>query len=785
MILPEQKLSTKELFKKDKETGLNSIERTANYYIEKAGFDNKDKEILALYKLLEDTIDEEGYDYVLNPLNTKVENYKRFRGRLRNFNIISPVIEMFLSEFGRRNHNPNVIQTNPNDQNDKDKAWTVVLKGYMAQKSINELNKLGVPTGKETVEQPSLNKTKEEFERTYKENRVITGQEALDYIIYDKDLADKYIDLYMNYLVCGRPITYKGVNHNDIEFEIVNPLEAKFPHSVNKTRIEDRDWFIRKWGMTPNQLLDFHGDRLSDDLVKKIKAYNDEGNESSLNSLGYSSGIQYMSDKDFNGKFKHTYQSEDNALNHYHVQFKGFKRIGILKYINAVGEIKEIEVDDDYKLEKDKGDLSIEYSYRNALYQTWKIEFNDIEEFVGTEEVPYDRSEVNNKGKVKLSYNGIALCNLDGEIKSVVKSGQNYQILYNILKFTQEKTMNKNKDKLTVLPLGLFSKGKNGWDEEKTMYYMEAMSTLVIDETSPNAALAIQALKSIDLSLGKYIGELVQMTKEVKEEWWDSIGMNRQRYGDTMASDGKATTEQAIFRSSLISENLVRKFEKLQEKDYAGLLDLSKFAWIDGVKGQYVNSDGRKAFLDLNADGAIYHLESDYDVHVVFSGEENEKMRKAEGFLFNATQNGMSAITALEALDVTSFTKMKEIVKKEEKARLELEQANKDADRASQEKIAQANAQAEQAKNEKDKYKVDMDYEKGIDVATINASAKTNKNDEALEGINQENEERRKNEELKLKSAEVSSKIKKEDAETNKIKKETAIMKPETTTTKK
>tara|TARA_R110000772_G_C13310328_1_gene440546 strand:+ start:64695 stop:67040 length:2346 start_codon:yes stop_codon:yes gene_type:complete len=776
MPLPQQKVSH-DLRYSTNAKGLNNIEETAEHYLAGIVSNNDEDEILRLYRMLEDYINEEDYKYILNPFNTKIEKYTRFRGRLRNFNIVAPVIEMLLSEFGRRNHYPRVMQTNPNDDTDKEQALNAMYKAYSGQVAINELNKIGVDTGQESQELPTIDKSVEEFERTYTQERVITGQQALDYLIVDKDLADKYIELYRNYLVCGRPITYKGVNHNDVHFEIVHPFNYFYPESFTQERLEDRDWGIHRWDMSINQFLDYHRGHISTDLMDRLK--DAELNHDSVSDINRYSGFMYMSDEDFNSSYKHYYKGEERAVEHYHIVFKAFKRVATLTYVNPIGETKEMEVEDTYKLNEEAGDVSIAYDYKNALYETYKVIFNGHEEYVRTGEIVYDRAEVNNSSKVKLPYNGLALTNMDGGIKSLVKSSINYQSMYNILKFSFEKLINKNKDKIAVIPLGLLNKGKQGWDEEKAMYYAEANSTLFIDETSPTASLALQGIKVLDMSLGKYAGEVIQLADQVKNDWWDSVGFNRQRYGETQASDGKATTEQAIFRSSLISENLIRKFEKFQEKDYAGLLDLTKYAWIDGVKGTYINSQGAQKLFELNADNFLYYLNSDMDVHVIFSGDENKKIEDMKGYMFNATQNGMSMKPVLEAMDAQSFTLMKEIIMKEEDARLKLEQANKEAELASAEGIEASKAETKKLESADKRYVADKNYDAIVDSTQLKENINEDEADSLLQEVQATHKMELDEREQNRKEGETATSKKKTEAEVNKLKKETNLMKAE------
>lgn len=777
MIKPKQKLSELDRYAVDEVTGLNNIEQTAEHFIASASRNNRADEMDRLYRMLGDYINEEDYAYVLNPFNTSVKKYTRFRGRLRNFNIVAPVVEMHLSEFGRRGNYPEVVQSHPDDPADKQAAWMEVLMKYRGQLAVNKLAKMGVVSTQPQQELPPIEQVKEDFERSYKQERLVSGQDALDYLMIDLDVADMHINCYRDYLTTGHAITYKGVHHDDVINERVYPGHFWFPHSINKPRIEDRDWAVRYMPMTPNQLLDFHGSKLSDELINKL--YELESQHKLQGDFNSKSTHIYMSDEDFNKSFKYYYQGEEGAVDHYHVVYKAFKRVAVLTYENLIGKIKEMDVEDSYKLDKSKGDISIEYKYINALYEAFKVEFNDIVEYIDAREIPYDRAAINNRSKVKLPYNGIASLTEDGEIKSLVKSSINYQTIFNVLKYSFETTINKNKDKIAVIPLGLLNKGQQGWDEDKAMYYAEANSTLFVDETSPSAALALQGIKVLDMSLGKYVSEIYNHAQMVKQEWWDLVGFNRQRFGDTMASDGKAVTEQAIFRSALITENLLRPFEQLQKSEYAGLLDISKLAWINGKKGQYAATDGQKKLFEINDDNYMYYLSSDMDIHTEFSSDNERNREDLKSYLFNATQNGMSMIPVLESMEKKSFAKMKEIIVKEEKAREAMELKEASETRASNERIAQMNKEAAEIQSEDKRYVADKQYDGVVEAAAIKADA-DNDDSEALLALAQAQHTHNIDEREQVrKEEETASQIKKDEADTKKTQKETALMKNE------
>ena len=124
--------------------------------------------------------------------------------------------------------------------------------------------------------------------------------------------------------------------------------------------------------------------------------------------------------------------------------------------------------------------------------------------------------------------------------------------------------------------------------------------------------------------------------------------MNRQRFGDVKASDGKGVTEQAVYRSAVISAELNRKYEKFEEKEYKGLLDLSKLAFINGKKGKYINSDKRQALLDINPDNLIYLTETSFGVFVANSAQHEKDLELMKQYAFSMAQNGGDATLWLE-----------------------------------------------------------------------------------------------------------------------------------------
>jgi hypothetical protein len=724
-IFPQQKLSSIEKQKRDEVSGKNWGENSVDYLCDDSQSEGYRDKILSSFRFVDGgELNNSDYEYVLNPLNTTVDRYKKFGAKLRNLDIITPVKNLYVGEFSKRFKNVTVIDSNPDDDNRYKEGLNELLSRHYEQKTVNELNAIGLQTGKPTVTQEEVASIVDKYNTNFDSNRVISGQDILEYIVFDQDLDEKYQQAYSDWVIAGVTATYKGIFNNDIDVEVVPAFQLNFPMSLRSPFLEDRAWITRKQLMPVNNILDRWHTKLTPTQVDWL------ANKTNDDIVSSGTHVQLptqwiSSDQDF----KESRLDNHNGVEVYHAQWKSFNKVGILTHYDEIGQIQETEVDDTYKLDESIGDISIEWDWQSEVWEGWRLGSYEDYIYIDIRPLPYNRMELNNKSAQKLSYNGRANVNINNEPINITTVGRPYQIIYNILAYQREKTINKNKDKVLMMPQGLIPKGVNGWDEEKHMYYMDAASYMVYDEAQPTAGLAISGIKVLDMSLGTYINDLTTLMKEIKNEWWESVGMNRQRFGDTLASDGKGTTEQAIFRSSVISEELNRKFEKFQEKDYAGILDISKLAFIDGKKAKYVNSDGREAFLDMNVDSALFHLESDFNIHVISSSDETEKIEMAKQFGFGLGQNA-DGPSMLELIGSNNFEKTKVIINKLDARNKEREAELQKQAEASAKELAEIAERTQQSKNDIEVYKADKDYDKAYDVKMLDINNQPDKEKE-------------------------------------------------------
>ncbi len=702
-VLPSQKKTYAEKIAKDFQWAKDSI----NAIISNTNFTRSDYDEMAkLRRAREGNLIMEDYTYILNPLNSKDNKYKKYPAKLKNYPLIGPVIDLLLGELSNRPKIEQVVATDSDITNKKKEALNIAIEKGLQQQFINELNAAGEDTGIPSKE-VDLQKIIENINETFDDKLAIQGQDALDYLYYDLELDEKYQQLFNDYLTVGRWFTFKEIKYNDVRLEVVPAEDVSFSNN-NVNFVEDMDWIVQKLKWTKNQIID--------NLYEELDEKDLEDLESDINFNQVILGT---------GDLNKGENSSVNSLYYYpeayRVQWTAYKKVGILTYQNLLGEPISMEVDDTYKLDIEKGDISIKWLWLNEKWEGLRIgnKFYKVRPLIA------QRNELNNLSACKLGFNGKVALTKTNEISSIVKTGYTFQVLFNIYHFQHEMIMNKNKDKIVFMPLELIPDGQ-GWTEDKFMYTANALSYAFIDTSKPGALAALQGIKVIDLSLAQYASEMYNLLQEVKAEFWDAIGMNRQRFGDVKASDGKGNTEQAIFRSAIVNETLFGAFDRYKEKEAQALIDYSKLAWVEGKKGTFRNSEGVVKTLDIVG---YDYCNTEFGVFCKNSSKEIEKAKTYKNLSLSLLQNEGNHAAIAEILDTDNYSKIKSISAKYDKIKRDFAERQQAAnEKAAADTIASNNKIADD-KNQTEIYKADSAYQMGIEVANIQNDNKAETND--------------------------------------------------------
>ena len=649
---------------------------------------NKD-ELEVKYDIVNGKIPDSFYDKILNPYNATQDKYKRFPATMRNYDFMKGIIRRYVGEYIKNPHDFIVSANNPEvilARNGKLKQELSILVQQQIAAKINEAYQQFVNEGNDPKQfNPEQVVDIENFIKEFNENYIdeisMQGQELLNVI---RDLTEDtllYVRAYFDFITFGECYTYTDIVGKNIVKRVISPRDA-FPINTDNMFREDDDMFACRRKLSYQQIMDEFGEHITPKQKDFLNKY--YGNRTPDTRLTYNTYESYFPEvcKKFSDKDRNLFRSQSNMMidnntglyDVWHVVWRGFERIAIVTYINESGFIDTRIETDDYKLQKELGDISIEYKYKPQVYECVRI---------GTRSeaiYPYKARAIAYDRNGKLPYNGINEL-LQGFGKfSIVEIVTPFQVFYNIVAYHREIVIAKNK--LNILMLAKSLLGKNS---EDTIYKMIADGVLYIDDTEDSGMLRSQQVRYLQSNLGDYIAQLTALLADIKESANQQVDMTAQRYGEIANSAGKSVTQEAINRGSMGSVIIEYIMDCMRERDYARDLDYSKLAWIDGLDTSFRDSNNNLKYISLNVDNHVY---ADYVIKCKNSSKEQEKLDALKQFAFNASQNGdpMMAIAAIDGDNVASISKLiKKFQEQKEAHEMQLQQMEQQTKQMEQE----------------------------------------------------------------------------------------------------
>lgn len=720
---PQQRVSGSE--KRKPEWYANCID-----YVIDAGvaYNDRSEDELKL-QILHGNIPDSFYRKTLNPYNSNKEKYQRFPATMRNLDIMNDIVRRYVSEYFKGVHEFVVGANNPDIVLNKDKKLkeTVMKLAQQAfqqefekkyQEALQQAQQQGQDPNQIDPQQvmPDPEAFIKDFNDKYIDDESKQAQHVLDYIRATTKDNLIYLSAFFNFVTLGECFSYCDVRGNKIVKENVPVIEA-FPVPNGNFFVEDHDMFARKMMLSYQQIIDMFDDMLDEkDKGFLWSHYGQHDYHTKPTRLTYNRFFETYGDvcSKFNNEERELFRKEPVALSDnnnnlfevWHVVWRGEARRGILSYINEAGLPSTRVVEEDYKLNKEAGDISIEWAYEPQVYEGYRIghRYSSIYP-IKARPVAFNRNG-------KLPYNGIMeILPMMGKF-SIVKLITPYQIMRNIFAYHREMVIAKNKMFILLLPESLVAS-----DTEDKIYKMAADGTLLIDDSEDTNSQKMAQIRLLNANMGQYISELTNLMEAVKQEAREMVDMNAQRYGDIAQSAGATVTNEAITRSSMGMVIITQMFDEFRKVDYNRDLDYCKLAYIDGLDTSYWNIMGEKKYLSLDVNSFV---NSDYSTTVRNDSKELDKIKQLRQWAFSAAQNG-DLDMAIAAITGDNVTQIKETVQKfnaikqqhEEQMKM-IEQQLKQEELAN--KIKEIEAQGEQDRlTEQLKYQYELQL-KYIDV---------------------------------------------------------------------
>lgn len=564
----------------------------------------------ANYDLHNNIIDKTEFEYVCKPYGDGVGELP---ANFTNRDIVSGKIKVLLGLEMRRPFSWKVVAVNEEATTRKEQEEFGMIKEYVLseimQPIITDIEKKAQEETKgrkltpeeeqqiqQKVQQEVKAATPEEvrkyMERKHQDPAEALGHQLLEYLQEKLSLRDKFNDGWKHGLLSGVEVFWEGVGNDSPEVRVVNPLYFDYDRSPEIKYIEDGDWAVCEYHMTPAQIISFFGDELTEEEIDEIYNYNiyDSGG-----IMGDESMEHFLFRPDGGAV-------DDSHIRVLHANFKSLRKIGFLKYLDKkTGKIEELIVHETYKLNLAIGDLDIQWEYIPESHEGYKI--GKI--YKKMRPVPGQYRDINNLYKSKLSYKGAAYDNMNSEITSLMDRMKAYQFYYNIIMYRIEALLASDKGKILLMNMNLIPKSQ-GIDIDKFAYYTEALHIGFLnprEEGNKNGNQDItQAVKEIDMSMANNIQEYINLAEYIEMRCGASVGITKAMEGQAESNQSVGNNQLNYTQSSYIIEPYFELHNQIKKNVIEGLLETAKvfYSGANVRKLSYVIDDFSTKLLTLD-----------------------------------------------------------------------------------------------------------------------------------------------------------------------------------------
>lgn len=692
----ERPIQTIPFDKKDEEWAKKNLE----YYIGLSTFnspwsDEKSK-MQQCYNAYHGILNMEDYAQILKPYGEDTPKEVSSLAKIKNYPIIKPVIDLLYGEYVKRPKNFTVVVSDPDLENIRLSELNKELIAASEQMFINLNNEAGIDTGQPSAKVPPFKDIQNKYDpSTWREKRAIAGQGALNYIVQYSEVHEKFSKGFIDFLIAGYGYTLKEANGNDIEYTLLDPRDVDHDRDPNIEYIEDGEWAAVRYRTSISKIIETFYKDLSEKEIEDLQK---------LTADAYSSDYynSYASDR-LQDSFN------NSSIEVVRLFWKSQKQLIYVNYIDEMGQVQVREEEEGYKLNVEAGDLDMEKLWVDEVWETTRIA-NKLYKRIRPTVV--QRTSLDNPNIVKLPINGKGSAhNRNTGFFSLVNSGLVYQVMYNIYKFRLEDTVAKARGVLLKLRLDNMP---DDWELEEWLYYATELGLLIEEGTAPNG----DNQSVLDLTFRASITHYLELLQSVLQEWEELSGVTRQRKGQTSATETKGGIEHAIVQSSLNTEIYNSLFQSFEQREYNGLLDTSKVAWVNGKKAWFYMPDMGKIFLDIDG---IQHSESNYGVFATNSTEELNKLRMYQNVAQQLASSGKDFGVIADIIESKNTAKIRLLMKKADEAAREFEMALQEQQTKTAEVQSNSNMEIEQFKQKNENYRAELKAEADIKRATIQA----------------------------------------------------------------
>lgn len=686
ITFPSQKVSDKS---KDKAWGKENIDAAEMIILNQNQYTRNSRySKLVNYDLYAGKLHPSDMELIMNPLGLKDVH---FPSKPLNHPLINPYIKALIGEEIKRRFDYHLKVNNEDAISEKETTKKeqmsqlieeILLEGIQQPTSNNPED---VKRYEQEVEK-KLRQKKDYLTYEWQDIRELAGNRLLKHYTQKNHVKEVFMRGFEDALICAEEIYRVDIVNNEPIVYKCNPLNTFFLLPPDSHKIEDCDIIIEEDYIPVSRVIDEYYDELTPGDLQYLEEktmYKAKGS--------YGGPVNYeLQEPNFAIPFgltgsvninqintsSNSYLSFDsqNNVRRVRVVWRSMRKIGKLTYLDENGQAQETIVSEYYKPNKALGE-TVKWIWIGEWWEGTKLA-NEI--YVKIQPRPIQFRSLNNLSKCHSGYVGTIYKTNSSQPQSLVDLMKSYQYIYNVIYHRTQLAFAKNIGKVANLDL---AKIPAGWEPDKWMYYMREMNIAVTDsfrESNKGAAAGKLAgnmsgsQNSIDLDMGNYIQQHIEMLQYIKSELDLITGISPERRGQRTTSDqGLGVTQENKLASANITEWYFQLHDNTKVRVLSALLETAKYCLRNGSKTiQYVEDDYTTQIY--NIDGELVN-ECEYDLFVRDAVEDARALEMLQKSAELGLQTGQVGMTQL--MDIFSNQSLASIRRKIERSEIQAKEA--------------------------------------------------------------------------------------------------------------
>jgi hypothetical protein len=581
----------------------------------------------------------------------------------------------------------------------------------------------------ERIKSETPEEAKKYMEREHQDPAEVLYHQLLEYLIEKCQLKRKFNKGFKHLNLSASEIYYVGILNKEPEAWVVNPMRFSCDPNSENDFIEEGEWAVCEYKMSPSIIIKYLGDELSEDEIKTI--YESWHGDTAINYKDF-----FSIDEGYNN------YDNNNNISVLHCVKKSLREVAFLTYLDENDEEQVVQVNEEYELNADAGDISLEYEWLPEVYEVWKIKtYEPI--YVKARPIPGQLRDMDNLYHCPLPYYGAKIDALNSKATALMDRLRNYQYFYNIISFRVELLIASDKGKKVLMNINTIPDSA-GINIKQWQYFMESSPYMWYDPSeegnSGGYTDASTVAKVIDLSLISDIQKYIDILEHIRISAGKSVGITDAVEGQIGPNEAASNARQNLTQTSHILEPYFELHNHVKKNVMQALIEMAKITYAEHKpkKLTYLLDDMSLRTLELDID---LLSETSIGLFVSNSTKAEDTRQLMIQLAHAALQTQKIELSdVISTINQSSATEAEEVLKVAEQNRKEFEmsmsQQNQKAAAEEAERERQRDREKHEENLEKIKLKGEIDLNKEIVKSSLIGASFNPDQDADNDGVN-------------------------------------------------